>query len=377
MSQILVHIIVGLSLILSLAYLFQRLKKFDHTPWDSWAIRAINLLYRLKYSLLPQCIVVENGGTIAKIMVYPVKSLAPVYLDKCYIDEFGFKYDRMFMLGRWSETKAAFESITQRQCPRLSLCKVTLDQENEILTVFWPTKKEERNSSKSFTIPCIQSSKFKEYPVELWGVGFHTSIIDILPGEFIADMNLPSDTKLLFSENGKSVKSNSPGKEVIYNSSTSREFRSTRFQEYFPSLFLTEEDISDLNNRLNGLEFPFQATEVNFRGNVILSGTRKPYDSDTWSRIRIVNPRRVSHWHVTSKCPRCTIPNIDPSTGEMRDDSPVSKMLARYRRVDSGQRAYFFFGIHAIQLGEVGYELEVGDRIEVLSKRINVYEGLK
>lgn len=176
-------------------------------------------------------------------------------------------------------------------------------------------------------------------------------------------MKLDPETKMLYSRAGKFVKTNVP--------KPLKTLRATKFQEYFPLLLMSEVDLMHFRSRFdNDEEFPISF--LNFRPNIVVTGVQRPYSIDLWSKITMGGHR----WLIISKCPRCSIPNINYETGEVDPKSRVSKELMKYRRCDPGQQYFMFLGVHGINL-EKGYNLLVGDPVKVLQKLINYYKPLE
>ncbi|ODV87430.1 hypothetical protein CANARDRAFT_5963 [[Candida] arabinofermentans NRRL YB-2248] len=315
-------------------------------------------------------------------MVYPIKSLPGLSVKTWKVDEFGLECDRMYMLGHLDPETNKYRSVTLREYPHLSLIKISLHDD------------EFRVSYKDTTYICLprivtlsylrQYSNLKDQDVELWGVGFKTLVLhQVNLDKFLDVLNLPKDIKLLYSISGKDVKTNSPDNltthENFHKTAEDQRFRITKFQEYFPILLMSDKDILQINRKIQESfpekdDFP-PTTAANYRPNILVSGVATPFDTDDWYHYQIHTNTGKYDWLVTSKCPRCSIPNIDPVTGLPDKLHRVSKTLAKHRRVDIGNSNFAFLGIHAVQL-QVGYKISVGDRLNVLERRLNIYKPL-
>lgn len=295
-----------------------------------------------------------NVCRVQKIMVHPVKSFKGISVDSWEVDEFGFKYDRMYTLAVWKDS--SLQPLTQRECPMLSQIEVVY--RNEFFEIhldekFWcklPTSPENLEDSPS-------------HSVQLWGVSFKAFEMDF-SSALIERLHLPASTVLLYSKAGKFVKTNSP----------IQAYRTTKFQDYFPLLLMTTEDFQDLNSRLEAKGHHVDSVDV-FRPNLLISNTIAPYDTDDWYRFEIVSDSKPHQWLVSSKCPRCQMPNMNLETGSLDPKATVTKTLASYRRCDLGNRYYSFLGIHAVQL-DTNYTVRVGDSVRVLERRLNYYKTL-
>jgi uncharacterized protein len=87
-----------------------------------------------------------------------------------------------------------------------------------------------------------------------------------------------------------------------------------------PLHIITLSSVEDLNMRLDA-PVPF----IRFRPNIVVSGALA-YEEDDWSTLEAGGNPIV----VTDLCDRCSVPNIDPETGQVA--SEPFKTLARYRR---------------------------------------------
>jgi uncharacterized protein YcbX len=121
------------------------------------------------------------------------------------------------------------------------------------------------------------------------------------------------------------------------------------FADGAPAMLISLESLVDLNRRLDK---PVEMKR--FRPNLVVTGGRA-YAEDGWQRIRLGE----AEFDVAWPCTRCTIPTVDPATGE-RDSlgEPIEK-LKTFRRSRSGVT----FGQNLIPR-RVGC-VQVGDLIEI------------
>lgn len=126
-----------------------------------------------------------------------------------------------------------------------------------------------------------------------------------------------------------------------------------KFADAFPLLVSTTSSLAALNQRLRrqGAE---QATMSRFRSNVVLDGPPE-FEEDYFKLLRsgTIAIRPVK------PCARCSVPGVDPATGE---HSPlVTDVLASMRATRDG----VMFGVNAIVVEGAGGALRVGDAVEV------------
>ncbi|OQR95693.1 molybdenum cofactor sulfurase [Thraustotheca clavata] len=103
---------------------------------------------------------------------------------------------------------------------------------------------------------------------------------------------------------------------------------SESFVNEAPYLLLSRGSVRDMNARMD-----VPVSEDVFRANLIVDGCF-PHEEDTWKKICIGK----ASFDVIGPCSRCTMVNIDPSTGVF-SPAPL-KTLASYRR----EKARIFFG---------------------------------
>jgi len=122
----------------------------------------------------------------------------------------------------------------------------------------------------------------------------------------------------------------------------------TAFSDGFPLLLISQASLDDLNSRL---ESP--VSMARFRPNLVVDGC-EPFAEDSWKILRIGDITL----RVVKPCSRCSIPNVDPTTGR-RDKEPIST-LSQYRR--NGNKIFFGQNVIADKPGD----LAVGMPVEVV-----------
>ncbi|CDK27361.1 unnamed protein product [Kuraishia capsulata CBS 1993] len=325
--------------------------------------------------------------TISKIIIYPIKSCGPgVQVKEWQVDEHGLKHDRQYALAQLNEEAGLYTIVSQKfVSTRLTLLKCAYFPEQNCFEYKYPLKKE--NEMDSFRIPAEITEEFiaeninlsEPLQMSIWTNGIQCyDVSHCIPSKFFEEMDLPSGTRLVLSLKGKEFKDTSPPKSTFYQDPSTnhgKEYRRTHFQDYFPIHIVTEEDMSDLNFRIKkkGFNLNREIIDTAFRPNLLLSGTARPYDVDTWNRFDIEDHTTSEKHSFTrnSKCMRCLIPDINPVTGVSDKEFPVSKTLMSYRRVDSGAAKLACFGNYCVQ-DVSNFQIHVGDRIHILSRKITV-----
>ncbi|KAH9923163.1 armadillo-type protein [Epithele typhae] len=174
---------------------------------------------------------------------------------------------------------------------------------------------------------------------------------------------------------------------------------SSLFQDAYPFLVASEESLEEVTRvvqsfaqdtspeaRIGGLDRGRWSSGMvpmeRFRPNIVLKGSGVPFAEDMWRRI-VLRPSQPSKstgtdeartFTLVSKCTRCLLPNVDPSTG-MRDAAVPYKVLLKFRRKDPTKNTKSCFGCNAI-VGDQGI-IRVGDRMEAKTQiRQAVFQGL-
>lgn len=100
----------------------------------------------------------------------------------------------------------------------------------------------------------------------------------------------------------------------------------TGFSDGFPFLLISQGSLDDVNKHM-----PQPITMERFRPNIVVGGCN-PYAEDSWKSITFSSSGdETVDMNVVKPCARCTIPNIDPSTG-LRDEIYVPmKIMKSFR----------------------------------------------
>ena len=128
------------------------------------------------------------------------------------------------------------------------------------------------------------------------------------------------------------------------------------FADAFPLLVASTAGLEEFNRRMVAAGHA-PVTMQRFRPNLVLDGLEQPHDEDLIDELVIDTPDGPVRLRLVKPCARCSIPDVDPATGE--PDGAVGTVLAGYRidpRVDGG----ITFGMNAVIVEGVGRTLRVG-----------------
>ena len=132
---------------------------------------------------------------------------------------------------------------------------------------------------------------------------------------------------------------------------------------------------------------------LRFRANIWVTGA-SAFNEDTWKRYRIVpNAGPSPTLSVVCRTSRCILPNVNPHTGKPDTDTPghgktrgkpqPSSTLIEHRTIEDGNpKALGYIGMHCVPEDscfedmpgkQEGVYVQVGDRVEVLERGAHLY----
>jgi uncharacterized protein len=288
--------------------------------------------------------------TLSELYIYPIKSAAGIALSEAQMTSRGLEYDR-----RWMVVDAKGKFISQRRFPRMALIGVSIASQHLQITA--------PGMADLFVLidDClgmdsgVRNEPFDRMTVEVWG-------------DRCEAVSLGPDTERWFSEFiGIAC-------ELVYMSDKS--YRPTAhgklgpnkpvsFADAYPYLLISEASLAGLNEKLAAQGKP-AVTMQRFRPNLVIKGCDQPHAEDDWQQIRIGE----ALLDLPKLCDRCSIPNVNPETGD-RGQEPT-KTLSTYRYWEKG----IWFGQNGVQstapsnMPSEGFgTLQLGDTVEVIQVR--------
>ena len=128
-----------------------------------------------------------------------------------------------------------------------------------------------------------------------------------------------------------------------------------KFADAFALLICSSASLSDLNTRL-AAKGRAEITIERFRPNIVLDDI-EAFEEDYVDHITIGDAKL----RVVKPCVRCTVPNVDPATGEAGFEPGGT--LAGYR--NDARAGGVTFGVNAVVGSGAGARLAAGDAVEV------------
>lgn len=272
----------------------------------------------------------DLAGAIARLFVYPVKSCAGVEVGEALLTETGLDLDRA-----WMVVDTAREFITQRSHPRMALVRPQIRTGEVVLRA-------------PGMLPLHLGLDVVEMPVSvgIWGEMVPAWDMGPVAAQWFSDFLGLACRLVRFDPTHRRLSSMrwTGGVEAP-----------NQFSDGFPVLVCSEASIEDVNARLAARGHAPVGVE-RFRPNVVIAGVQ-PHDEDRLDIIRIGVGDTLVHLEPVKPCARCTIPDVNPDTGEA--GSAVAETLRSYRQ-DRRLDGAITFGMNAIVRQGAGSILRVG-----------------
>ena len=263
--------------------------------------------------------------TLSNLIYYPIKACRGFEVDSACVERMGLEHDRRMMV-----VTPEGEFLTQREAPRLAL--VTPKLSDGTLELSAPNYDSLRIGIQSSGTPWL---------VNVWkSKGVHAIDQGEDAAAWFSDW-LGRSVRLVHIAEGY--------KRLVNEQYVVNPDDHTGFSDGYPILLTSEEGLQDLNSRLQS---PVPMNR--FRPNLVVKGC-KPFEEDTWNRIRIGNVELA----VVKPCARCEVTTIDKETLD-RSKEPL-KTLGKYRK----QKLGAIFGQNVIPLNEG--RIQRGMTVEILS----------
>ncbi|KIW83956.1 hypothetical protein Z517_03202 [Fonsecaea pedrosoi CBS 271.37] len=373
---------------------------------------------------------------IKALYIHPIKSCAPVELERAQLVKTGFAYDRCFALAVEAK-KDEWQFISQRTKPQMSLIKQRL---------WLPGPDSKRSDMLVEADGCLTVSFPDPDPasllqrlkamLETWTLSAKPEVhftVPLLPtADHISQMKIPMRHFTIHSRQAAGLDLgqlpgvaaaipklktflNIPERQslTLMRCTPDTLVRTTRnlapldhigtpamhgYTDQQPVHIINLSSVHSVSKLLPPENQPLSA--LRFRANIYLTGT-PAFSEETWKRYRILpktvtsraSTRAASTLSVVCRTSRCTMPNVDPNTGIFEHDNSrpdrkkgvpqPSTTLIEHRTVEAGNPAALgYLGMHCVPEDSCIKEardrdselyVEVGDEIEVLVTGSHLY----
>ena len=261
--------------------------------------------------------------TVQSLHYYPVKSCRGLDLQSARITATGFRHDR-----RWMVVDSKGRFLTQRRFPRMALVECDVSAQEVLLR------------APGMSSLQVAESTTALQTVRVWGFdGRAGDCGDVASRWFSEYLDYPCRLVVANEAWQRPV-------DADYDAFNTP----VLFADGFPFLLISQASLDGLNERLAE---PVEMAR--FRPNIVVNGCLA-HAEDDWRKIRLGE----LIMHIIKPCSRCTIPQVDPATGE-RGTEPTATLNSYRQWVDGA----VYFGQNLIHESRSGV-LQVGDTVEIL-----------
>jgi hypothetical protein len=272
------------------------------------------------------------SARIAELNLYPVKGCRGLALQQATLAATGLEVEG---IGdrEWVVVDAEGEFLSQREYPKMALIETRLTPSSLLL-----------KAPGMLLLEVPFASEGDVVKVRVWD----DRVSAVTQGE-IADLWLSN----YLGRPAKLMRFDYEGRRLASHRYTGKEDAPYKFADAFPLLVTGVASLEDINLRLQRHNHA-PVGMARFRPNIVLDGL-PAFEEDY---LKVIRVDRMAIRPV-KPCARCSVPGVDPATGEHSDLVP--DVLATMRATDQG----VLFGVNAIVVEGAGGVLRVGDEVEV------------
>jgi uncharacterized protein len=281
-------------------------------------------------------------ATIQNLFVYPIKSCAGVAVQEAILTETGLEFDRA-----WMVVDAQDEFVTQRELPRMCLIQPTLKQYEMVLRA--PGMLALHIALDAVEQPCR---------AVVWGQECAAYDMGDIAAQWFTDFlaqELPAGARPMRL---RLVRFDPEHQRLSNKKWTGDVDALNQFSDGYPILVLSQSALDDLNHKLVAQSHA-GVTLQRFRPNIVLAGT-EAHDEDRVSTLHITTHEGTVELALVKPCPRCPIPNVNPTTAVPSPE--VGDMLQTYRQ-DARVDGAVTFGMNAVTKTGFEHVLRVGQAV--------------
>lgn len=265
-----------------------------------------------------------SANIIKHLIIYPIKSLGPIFKDEIVVGPNGLTGDREMML-----IDATGKFITQRT--KKELVRFQLKEYQDSYKVI------DRWGNEEVKINMDGFNQLVE-KVQIW---------DDTVEQVWMNEEMSNWFTAILKEPVRLVKLNVNFHRGISEKYITNYSRSTSFADSLPILLCTTASFQTIEEEFGEFDF------LRFRPNIVIKNLL-PFEEDNWLSIQ------SNHVQLSNKkrCARCNLITVDPQSGEV--DSLFLKKLSECRT----EKNKVYFGIHMVP--ENGGSLQVGEEVSVM-----------
>lgn len=267
---------------------------------------------------------------ISALYVHPIKSCAGIGVREALLIETGLEFDRA-----WMVVDAYGRFLTQRELPRMALITPTLKHTEVVL-----------RAPGMLALHLALDAVEDPTRVTVWKDEVAAYDMGDLAAQWFTDF-LGQKCRLARFD---------PEQKRLSNKQWTGDIDAENaFSDGYPVLVTSDASLADLNQRL--AQRGAKPVEMNrFRPNIVLSGL-DAYGEDHLDEIRFDTPEGEIVLKLVKPCSRCTIPSVDPATGEQGHEP--GDTLGTYR-ADARLDGAITFAMNAVIVKGIECGLRVG-----------------
>lgn len=267
---------------------------------------------------------------ISALYVHPIKSCAGIAVREALLIETGLEFDRAWMVV---DTEGRF--ITQRELPRMALIVPTLKHSEVVLRA-------PGMLALHLAIDGVEDAT----RVTVWKDEVAAYDMGDLAAQWFSDF---------LGQRCRLVRFDPEQKRLSNKQWTGDVDAENAFSDGYPVLVTSDASLADLNERLarRGIE---PVAMNRFRPNIVLSGL-DAFGEDHLDELRFDTPEGEVVLKLVKPCSRCTIPSVNPATGEQGHEP--SDTLSAYR-ADARLDGAITFAMNAVIVKGIECGLRVG-----------------
>jgi uncharacterized protein YcbX len=269
---------------------------------------------------------------ISELSLYPVKGCRGVALESATLAVTGLE-DNGIGDREWTIVDAEGEFLSQREHPKMALIRASFTPASLLL-----------KAPGMLLLEVPFDSEGDVVKVRVW----EDTISAVTQGE-IADLWLSNYLGLP----ARLMRFDYEGRRLAAHRYTGKVDAPFKFADAFPLLVTGSASLAKVNARLQR-QGHAPVAMARFRPNIVLDGL-PAFEEDYVKELRIGS----ATIRPVKRCARCSVPGVDPATGE--HSRVVPDLLAGMRSTPDG----VMFGVNAIVVTGAGSLLRVGDVVDV------------
>jgi uncharacterized protein len=275
----------------------------------------------------------EVTARIERLFVYPVKSCAGIELKESLLTDTGLDLDRAWMVV---DERGGF--VSQRELPRMALIRPQLKVHEVVL-----------RAPGMLALHLAIDAVEEPTRVRVWNDEVPAYDMGAVASQWFSDfLGRPARLARFDPDHRRLSDLRWTGGIEAPN----------QFADGYPLLVASAASLAGLNERLAKAGLAPVGME-RFRPNIVLEGL-EAHDEDRVEELRI-GSEPAAVLKLVKPCARCSIPDVDPQTGE-RNARPVGDVLQAYRQ-DARVNGAVTFAMNAIVLEGEDAVLRVGQPV--------------